>query len=105
MSLDVIKSITGTEEEAESVRKKALGTALEIENDARKQAAELINTAIDNARSRAAEFLSMAGHEAAEKTGVIGTEIEAECDRLRQEAMKSFDKAVALVRERIVSAG
>ncbi len=102
MSLDILKSIRNTEEEAEQGRKRSLADSNEILAEAKKEAYLIIEKEIEDSEKEADKMLLEAEESASGSVNEIRNNAKEECIKLRADTMKKFDEAVDIIAERIV---
>lgn len=102
--MDILRSITQTEMEAEQIRKKSIADCRRVVLDAQKEASQLMDQKLKQAEAEGHEIVAEAEREAQEEVRKIEDNTADECAALQQQARKKMKKAVDIILGRIVKA-
>lgn len=104
MSMDMIRGIRETEEQADNILKQAHQKAREILRKAEGDGALIVSEAIRKAREEGFKMMAKAEDEAKREIKRLEAQNEQECAAVREVSKRNMDKAVAFVLGRIVKA-
>lgn len=102
MSIENMKRISGSEEEAVSIRKQAQADSKKLLEQGKKQAAELVETARKQADDAYRDTLRQAEAEAEKAYQTRMAEVAAECDAMKAQAEKRLAKAAQIIAGKVV---
>jgi|GEM_PF-637092 len=103
MSIENMKRISETETEAASIRKSAGNVARNIVDDAKKQAAALVEQAQTEADGKYKDAMDEAEREAAKDYDVRLAEVAEECAGMKERARAKLPDAVKLIMGKVVN--
>lgn len=97
-----MKEIAAVEEQADTIEAKAQQKAKDIIASARKEAAVLLDEAVEKAESEAKSIIQMAEEKAAKDIVDIKMDTQAKCNEIKTKAGERMNEAVELIVGRIV---
>jgi len=103
MSIENMKRISDTETEAASIRKSAGTAARSVTEDAKKQAAVLVDQAQKEADGKYKEVMDGAEREAEQAYDARLKEVAAECAGMKERARAKLPDAVKLIMGKVVN--
>lgn len=103
MSLEILKSIKQTEDQAEDLQRQSLDDSRQILSEASNQSYKLQEQAIEDAEKDAKDILLKAEKLANTEIKKLQAEVDKECEEIKNHARKKLDKAVEIIMGRVVN--
>ena len=102
MTMEIKKTITEVESEAEQIKRQALADARLMVSEAREQAYLLLDQSVMDAEEEVAKIMQKAEKAAESEIEKLKSITENECGAIREQTQKKLDNAADIILGRIV---